>query len=96
MDLTGDAGAKLSAALAALPAELQPVLQAAFDRLDALEARLVAAETSLESKAAADIAALEAPILKRLDDALAVGATLTGLAQQIVDRGLLISLGPKT
>ncbi len=56
--------------------------------------RLHVAMTDETSQLAAVIKGMEDPLLARLDSATAVGATLVGLMQTIVDRGLMLSLAP--
>lgn len=93
MDVTGG----LAKEVAALPAELQPVLTAAFDRCAALEAKIAADENALANKI---IAALVPQAQAMTQTVNAVGDEFTQLIRQalkLIGRvdGLSIKLGPE-
>lgn len=94
MDVTGG----LSKAVEALPAELQPILNSAFDRIAVLEAKIAADENALADKI---IAALVPQAQAMTQTVNAVGDEFTQLIRQALKLlgrvdGASIKLGPES
>jgi hypothetical protein len=91
IDVTGNAGGQIAAAMAALPAEAQPLIASLMDRIDALEAKEAADLNALADKVIAAVTpqlqAITETVNGLTDQALGVVRRIDGLT-------LTMKLGP--
>ena len=91
MDVTGDLGTKLQSAVAALPAELQPLFDGVFAHMAALENQGATDATATVAQAGSVIQADLAPLLTRVD---ALETQITRVADFLDRITVNISLAP--
>ena len=91
MDVTNDLGTKLQSAVAALPAELQPLFDGVFAHMAALENQGATDATATVAQAGSVIEADLAPLLTRVD---ALETQITRVADFLDRITVNISLAP--
>jgi hypothetical protein len=96
LDVTGDLGAKITAAMAALPAEVQPLIQTLMDRLDALETKTAADAANLEATALAAESSAEDKLLTAEKPLTDFATTMNGIFTQMANGKLrvVVSMEP--
>ena len=92
LDVTGDLGAKITAAMAALPAEVQPLIQTLMDRLDALETKSAADAANLANTALAAESSAEDKLLAAVKPISDLAPLIADFLSAVKDRGILLSI----
>jgi hypothetical protein len=98
MDVTNNLGGQITAAMAALPAEVQPLIQTLMDRLDALEAKTAADAANLETTALAAESSAEDKLLAAEKPLTDFATTMNGIFTQMANGKLrlVVSMEPVT